>query len=264
MKFEVLVQQYLANGTHHLRPQSITTYQNRLDTHLLPFFKGKRVRAQIDPLLIGSWMSWEKSKGTSDKTIKRCLVTLSAVLSYAVAINLITDNPVSRVKAPKVTDGGVDYTLSEAQTAALIANTPKSQRPLMMFFCYTGCRPSEASELRWGDINHRDRLVIIRRTATASGTNATKNSKIRTVPVVPELMDAIRQQMKVVPHGKNDLVFPTVGGQRHQMQRWARDVLRPSLNRAGLAVPEGSDRNYLTRKSFITQMLTGGRVRLDS
>jgi integrase len=185
-------------------------------------------------------------------------VTLSAVLSYAVRINLITDNSVSRVKAPKTTDGGVDYTLSEAQTAALVAHTPKSERALMMFLCFTGSRPSEACEVRFGDINHRDALVIIRRTATNKGANATKNSRVRTVPLVPDLMSAIREQMKVVPHGKNDLVFPTVNGQRHQMQRWATDVLRPSINRAGLAVPEGSDRNYLTRKSFITQMLNRG------
>jgi len=258
IKWEVLVAQYLANGTHHLRPQSITTYKNRLDTHLTPFFKGKKIRAQVDPLLIGSWMSWEKSKGTSDKTIRRCLVTLSAVLSYAVSINLITENPVKRVKAPKVSDGGVDYTLNEQQTAALVANTPESERALMMMLCYTGCRPSEACEVRWGDINWRDSLVIIRRTATNSGANDTKNSKTRTVPLVPELMSELREQHKKVANDKNDLVFPTVRGQRHQMQRWARDVLRPSLNRAGLAVPEGSDRNYITRKSFITQMLGRG------
>lgn len=258
IKFSLLVERYLANGTHHLREQSITTYKSRLDNHILPFFGEMKVRRSCSTEAIQRWIAWERHSGTSDKTIKRCLVTLSAVLSYAVAINLITDNPVSRVKAPKVTDGGVDYTLNEAQTTALIANTPKSQRPLMMFLCYTGSRPSEACEVRFGDISHRDCLVIIRRTATASGTNATKNSKVRTVPIVPELMDAIREQMKTVPHGKNDLVFPTVGGQRHQMQRWARDVLRPSINRAGLAVPEGSDRNYITRKSFITQMLSRG------
>ena len=259
LKFSVLADRYLKDGTHHLREQSITTYKSRLDTHLLPFFGDKKVRGQIDAQLIGSWMSWERNhKGTSDKTIKRCLVTLSAVLSYAVAINLVTDNPCGRVKAPKVNDGGVDYTLSEAQTAALIANTVKSERPLMSFLCCTGCRPSEAAELRWGDINWRDSLVINRRTATSRGANDTKNSKVRAVPLVPELMTELREQHKRVANNKDDLVFVTTRGQRHQMQRWARDVLRPSLNRAGLAVPAGSDRNYITRKSFITQWLSRG------
>lgn len=254
----VLAERYLANGTHHLREQSITTYKSRLDTHLLPFFGEMKVRRSCSTEAVQRWIAWERHNGTSDKTIKRCLVTLSAVMSYAVAINLITDNPVSRVKAPKVIDGGVSYTLNEAQTAALITNTPKSERALMMFLCFTGSRPSEACEVRFGDINWRDSLVIIRRTATKQGANDTKNSKVRTVPLVPELMSELSEQHKKVPHDKNDLVFPTIRGRRHEMQRWANDVLRPSMNRAGLAVPAGSDRNYITRKSFITQMLSRG------
>lgn len=128
----------------------------------------------------------------------------------------------------------------------------------MMMLCYTGCRPSEACEVRWGDINHRDSLVTIRRTATKQGANETKNSKTRVVPLVPELVKELNEQHKRVPHDKNDLVFPTIRGRRHEMQRWANDVLRPSLNRAGLAVPAGSDRNYITRKPFITLMLGRG------
>lgn len=261
MKFSVLAERYLKDGTHHLRQQSITTYKSRLDSHLLPFFGDKRVRGQIDAQLIGSWISWEKKHrgiATSDKTIKRCLVTLSAVLSYAVAINLISNNPCSRVKAPKVQDGGVNYTLDSQQIQALIDMTVKSERPLMLMLCHTGCRPSEACELRWGDINWRDGLVIISRTATASGANATKNSKTRVVPLTPSLLQALREQHKSVRSNQDDLVFPTRFGKRHQMQRWANDVLRPSLIRAGLAVPEGSARNYITRKSFITQMLGRG------
>ncbi|MGB4580931.1 MAG: site-specific integrase [Coriobacteriia bacterium] len=123
----VLVERYLANGTHHLREQSITTYRSRLDNHILPFFGELKVRRSCSTEAIQRWMAWERHKGTSDKTIKRCLVTLSAVMSYAVAINLMTDNPVSRVKAPKTTDGGVDYTLNERQIAALITHTPKLQ-----------------------------------------------------------------------------------------------------------------------------------------
>lgn len=260
LKFSVLAERYLKDGTHHLREQSITTYKSRLDAHLLLFFGDKKVRGQIDVQLIGSWITWEKKhRGTSDKTIKRCLVTLSAVLSYAVSINLITMNPCSHVKAPKVEDGGVDYTLTPQQIQALIDMTPKSERPLMMMLCHTGCRPSEACEVRWRDINWRDALVIISRTAVgSSGTNATKNSKTRTVPLTPSLLAALREQHKSVNNHQNDLVFPTKHGKRHQMQRWASDVLRPSLVRAGLAVPEGSDRNYITRKSFITGMLGRG------
>jgi integrase len=260
IKFSVLCERYLANGTHHLREQSITTYRSRLDSHLLPFFSDMKVRRSCSTEAIQRWIAWERHNGTSDKSIKRCLVALSAVLSYAVAINLITANPCSRVKAPKVEDGGVDYTLTPEQIQALIDMTPKSERGLMTFLCHTGSRPSEACEVRWRDINWRDALVIISRTAIGSsgGSNATKNSRTRTVPLTPSLLAALREQHKCVSNHQNDLVFPTTYGRRHQMQRWAKDVLRPSVIRAGLAVPEGSDKNYITRKSFITGMLSRG------
>lgn len=260
VKFGVLVERYLVNGTHHLREQTITTYRSRLTNHLLPFFSDTKVRRGVTSEAIGRWVAYAKHSGASDHTIKRCLVTLSAVMSYAVNINLVSQNPVAKVKVKA--DGGstgVDYVLSAEQVALLIKNTPKgNDRALMRMMFSTGARPSECSELRFGDCDWNAQTITISRTATKKGQNGTKNGLVRVVPMTHDLRHELQEHKREMNAGTDDLVFPTKNGRRRDMQRFARDVLRPSLTRSGLRVPEGSAVNYLARKTCISLLISQG------
>jgi integrase len=232
-----------------------------LDNHLLPFFSDTKVRRGVTTEAIGRWIAYKKHLGSSDLTIKRCLVTLGAVMSYAVAINLVSQNPVARVKTIRTSDGatGVDYVLSAEQVALLINRTPKGcDRALMRMMFTTGARPSECSELRFGDCDWNAGTITISRTATKNGSNGTKNGLTRVVPMTPDLRHELQEQKRVMNAGVDDLVFPTIRGRRRDMQRFAKDILRPSLTRSGLRVPEGSAVNYLARKTFISLMISQG------
>lgn len=260
IKFGVLVERYLAHGTHHLREQTITTYKSRLNNHLLPYFSDTKVRRGVTSEAIGRWIAYAKHTGASDHTIKRCLVTLSAALSYAVSINLIASNPVTRVKTKASTvAAGVDYVLSAEQVALLIQNTPKgNDRALMTMLFHTGARPSECAEARFGDCDWNAGTITISRTATKGGVNGTKNGTVRVVPMTPALRRELQEQKRQMNAAAGDWIFPTVRGRRRDMQRFARDVLRPSLTRAGLRVPEGSAVNYLARKTCISLLIQQG------
>jgi integrase len=271
-RFSALVERYLEHGTHDLKSQTISTYKSRLDNHLLPYFSEMKVRRSVSTDAIGRWIAFARHSGASDKTVRRCLVTLSAVMSYAVRINLVSENPCGRLRPPKATDyGGVEFTLAPEQLNLLIQNTPRKNgdRVLMMFLCHTAVRPSEASECRWSDISFQEGLVIISRTAVkksennSMGVNPTKNGKVRRVPLTPSLKNELGEWKRESGGGGEDLVFPTVMGKRRDMQRWARDTLRPALTRAGLAVPQGSDCNYITRKSWITNALTNPSLNIS-
>lgn len=267
-----LVDKYLAHGTAHLRSQTISTYQSRLKNHIIPYFGAAKVRKSVHPSSIGAWMAWEAHNGVSDKTIRRCLTTLSALLSYAVSINLISDNPCKRVKAPRLPvedaagNNGVVYTLKPQEIQRLITYTPKKNgdKALMMFMATVGCRPSEAAELRFRDISVAEGLVIISRTATSSGANTVKNGKPRKVPLTPEMLTVLGKERRRLNASPDDLVFPTIRGKRRQMSRFARDVLRPSLTRAGLIVPEGSASLYLLRKSLASNLMNTPTVNIKT
>jgi len=260
IRFSQLVERYLADGCHSLRSQTVSSYESRLKNHLLPHFSNLKVRSSLTTEAINQWITLTKHSGTSDKSIKSALVTLGAVLTYAVSIGLIRESPVHRVRAPKTTDAGVEYTLNPEQTQALVNATPSKNgdKSLMLFLAQTGSRPSEACEVRFKDISWRDHTITISRTATRHGTNATKTDKSRFVPLSASLLLAIGAQKKVLNGAPDDLIFPTVRGHRRQMQRFAADVLRPSLVRAGLRVPDGSKSNYLLRKSLASNLLQQG------
>lgn len=262
IRFSTLTDKFFADGCHDRRSSTIAAYRSRTRNHLTPFFGDLKVRKSVTTEAIQSWISHEKRQGSSDASIRSALTTLSAILSYAVDINLLVDNPCRRVRSLKVVHGGVDMVLSPSQVKALINATPvrNGDRVLMKFLAMTGCRPSEAVETRWRDVSFRTNEVVISRTATKTGdkTSPTKTGKVRTVPLTLSLVLALGDWKKQTNGSGDDLVFPAVRGGRRDPQRFAAEVFRPALTRAGLMVPEGSRSLYLLRKSLASNLLQAG------
>lgn len=259
--FSVLVEKFFADACHDRRPQTVSSYQNRVKNHLLPFFSDVRVRQGVGTEAIQRWMSWEKARGISDSSVRSALTTLAAILSYAVDINLIHENPCRRVRPPRaVGDGCGEHTLTPEQVQLLINNTPNrnGDRAMLSFLAMTGSRPREAAELRFRDISHQEGLVIISRTATRHGVNEVKNAKPRRVAISPTLMRVLAEERQRLGAGLDDLVFPAVRGGTRDISRFARDVLKPAIVRSGLSVPEGSASCYLLRRSLASNLLNSG------
>lgn len=262
IKFSVLVEKFFADGCHDRRGQTIAAYRSRTKNHLLPFFGDIRVRQGCTTERVNQWVGWMRERSKSDACTKSALTTLSAMLSYAVDINLLADNPCRRVRSPRVAHGGVDMVLSPSQTKTLVNATPNrnGDRVLMKFLAMTGCRPSEAVEVRWRDVSFRTNEVVISRTATRAGerTNPTKTGKSRTVPLSLSLVLALGDWRRKTNGSGDELVFPAIRGGRRDPQRFAAEVFRPALTRAGLMVPEGSRSLYLLRKSLASNLLAAG------
>ena len=262
IKFSALTDKFFADGCHGRRGQTIAAYQSRAKNHLTPFFDDIRVRQGVTVERLHQWVGWMRERSCSDATTRSAATTLSAILSYGVDINLITDNPSRRLRLSRVTTGGVDYILSPAEVQSLIRSTPErnGDRYLLAFLALTGCRPSEGTEIRWRDIAFTRNEVVISRTATKSAdkTNPTKTGKGLVVPLTPTLAKMLGDWKRKINGSGDDLVFPAVRGGRRDPQRFAADAFRPSLTRAGLAVPDGSRSLYLLRKSLASNLLNAG------
>jgi len=265
MTFQRLSEDYFAHGCPDLREQTIRSYKCKAKNHLLPFFGDERVRRNITTERIQIWIRWCSDRGVSATSIRAAFTVLSAILSCAVNTNLIHDNPCRKVRLPKVERGGVDTILSPAQISRLISHTPNrgGDRVLMQFLAMTAVRPSEASEARWRDVSWANATVAISRTAistTSTASNPTKTGKARIIPIAPSLLAALSGWKQERYGGEDDLIFPSIRGGRRDMMRYARDVLRPALTRAGLGseIPEGSRSLYLLRKSSGSAMLASG------
>jgi integrase len=116
----------------------------------------------------------------------------------------LPDNPVSGVSKKTEPRGRVRY-LSDDERARLLEACRKSEyKPfylIVLFALTTGMRRGELFGLRWQDIDLERRVAVLQ---------DTKNGDRRSVPIVPEVAELLREHGKVRKIG-NDQVFVSDG-----------------------------------------------------
>lgn len=128
--------------------------------------------------------SLKNGRPLSRKTAVHHLSFISDVFSYAVKMEMLTDNPCRRVTVPKGEKKEKDiYTLEEvAQLFQLLETAPLKYRTFFALAIYSGFRRGEMLGLEWKDIDWEHNVISVRRTSnyTASKgiyTDTTKTKK---------------------------------------------------------------------------------------
>jgi len=147
----------------------------------------------------------EAPRHRSPATANRHLSALSKAFSDAVREwHWLHDNPLRRVAKEQESQGRVRY-LSDEERGALLDACRKSELPelylIVMLALTTGMRRGEILGMRWPDVDLERRQIIL---------NKTKNHDRRSVPIVPEVLDLLREHGRV-RRLDNDLVFPPKG-----------------------------------------------------
>ncbi len=167
---------------------------------------GDYTLATITPELIGRHRDQLQTKeGRAPGTVNRYLSALSKAFSNAVKEwHWLPDNPLRRVNKKAEPRGIVRY-LSDDERAALLDACRKSDcAPLyliVLFALTTGMRRGELLGLRWQDIDLERRAAVL---------HNTKNGDRRSVPIVPEVAELLREHGRV-RRLDTDLVFPGRG-----------------------------------------------------
>jgi integrase len=186
---------------------------------------GHNLLADITPAAIAEAKTrLTKSPATVDKYQKN--------LSHAftVAVNdwgWLEDNPVKKVKSPKLPRGRVRF-LDDAERERLLKVCKESSND-WLYLCVilalsTGMRQGELMGLRWQDVNLKDNFIIL---------HQTKNGERRRVPLAGLGLELLREHAKV-RRLDTDLLFP--GNTNAQKPI---DLRKPFLN--GLQAAEIND-----------------------
>lgn len=156
-------------------PSTTECYRNILETHLKPFFQGKRL-ADITPddiqLYYNSIFHLSKSYANQSKAI------LTAIFDRAARHDLITKNPM-QYKYEHSKKQGEKVVLQDADLISVIGDLEKlksssDQRDYLYacFLCFSALRRSEILGLRWKDINFDSQELIVRNSVSfPNGTN---------------------------------------------------------------------------------------------
>ncbi len=140
-------------------------------------------------------------KPLAPKTIRHNLSFISDVFSYAVRMELISDNPCSKVVIPKgeVKEKQI-YSQEEMELLLTrIMDEPVKYKAFFFLIAYSGFRRSEMLGLEWKDIDFENNIISVRRTSnyTASKgiyTDTTKTKKSqRSLKFSQSVMDLLRE-----------------------------------------------------------------------
>ncbi|HEY8523814.1 MAG TPA: tyrosine-type recombinase/integrase [Acidimicrobiales bacterium] len=274
-----LVEEWWASGPR-LAPTTAANYKLNLDNHILPVLGGKRAE-EIRPRLVGQFLRRLQSDGMHPATVRKVRSVLSAVMSYAVAMEYAESNPVMKVPPPELPEAErVAPTVEEAAQLLLYA---EEDDPLFHAYLWVaaeeGGRRGETLALRWKGVDFERSCVTIDSVISAGVDGVqvrgrTKTKKPRTIAVSRFTLDLLAERKQAIEKalssaaGKPVTVDPEAfvfsggsGSRRHPLdgKPWRPDSttrrFRRLKERAGVR-PE-VDLHGL-RHTMITELLAAG------
>lgn len=140
-------------------------------------------------------------KPLAPKTIRHNLSFISDVFSYAVRMDLVSDNPCRKVTIPKdeVNEKPIYSQEEIAQLLTAINGEPTKYRAFFFLIAYSGFRRSEMLGLEWKDIDFENDIISIKRTSNYTSergiyTDATKTKRSkRVLKISPYIMNILKE-----------------------------------------------------------------------
>lgn len=229
-RFDQFVSQYIL--WHQAEyPDSTYRVQQIIDDHLLTEFG----HTPINLLTVAQVEAWKTKRRfkVRGSTVTKELRVLMAVINRAVALKIITENPVSIVQPPKALDSKPHHYYQAAALAKLYAVS--SYGPIWRFMANTGVRRGEALHLRRLWITDAVRIE-------STGEERTKAGEWRKIP----LSDGAREALAAIQ---------TTGP--YLLPRMAPESLSRAFARDARAAEVGGSLHSL-RHTYICHLLLAG------
>ena len=198
---------------------------------------------EIEPQHIKKFLAKLISDGASQTRIRNIYAPLRGLLRTAVEEGLLRFDPTAGVRVSRVHDSYDEdqpqpqiKAYTDLELKALIDQTPPEWQLLIRFLAQTGLRISEATALRWQDINFGTKQIHITRRLYRGkfGPPKTRHGH-RTIPLAPDLLALLWNHRKTTEYPTDaSPVFPTKTGKHLDYNNLYRRVLAPNQKKAGL------------------------------
>jgi integrase len=232
------IEEWLAGaGARGRRESTLRVYTSLLNSRVVPVL-GDLVLTRLAPAALERFFRQEEQKVKAG-TVYTTYAILHVCLADAERLNLITANPLRKVRTPNAPPPvRTGWTPEHARQFLAIAATSEDYTFwLLLLTC--ALRIGEALALKWEDCDLERGLLQVRRTITAGYKgravigDTTKSGKSRTLPLAETMIAALNDQRARVLNlqmanrniwQEEDLVFPNgLGAPRRS------DVLRDRL-----------------------------------
>ena len=199
-----------------LRETTWEVYEGHVQKPLLRFG-----RSQINRITIATvekFITDRQAQGMNLGTLRKILVTLGQILSYAVRHKYLDHNPLKEAERPRGQGEEKQEEsiriLTPAQLNAFLGQVDNQKyRTLFMLAVFTGARQGELLGLKWGDIDWTACQINIQRTFNKGRFFATKTkTSNRKIDLGPTVMTELKKWKLACPQNELDLVFPNGAG----------------------------------------------------
>lgn len=199
-----------------------------------------------DRLLAGT----TQHPAVSRRLARKILGTLKSILSEAQKRGLVAQNAALPVKIDtkkrevKQLTVGVDVPgKADIQKLAALAAEPRwaRHRPLLITAAFSGMRASELRGLTWSAVDFDKKTITVRQRADEWGAIGMPKSAAgqREIPVLPNVLNTLKEWRLRCPKGDLDLVFPNLRGKPQPLQNLASRFWRPLQKAASLVDATG-------------------------
>lgn len=253
-----LLRDQLAIADRALRPSTAKAYRDACNAHLFKQWD-KTPLLELTPAALRVWIGTFSCKV---KTLRNTLQPLSNALNQAVNDDLISTNPMDRVKLDKIVSR--EQRKSEfapdpfdmSEITAILNATTGQERNLWQFAFATGMRPSEYMALKWDAVDWQKCQVRVERARVVKVTNEETKTEAgrRKIDMLQGAFDALKAQQQFTALA-GGLVFHDVlhdagwDTNKAVRRRWKITVTKAKVRY----------RNpYQTRHTYASTLLSGG------
>jgi len=170
VRFRAFADMYMEN---HSKPnkRSWFTCDFKYLRNLTPYF-GERYLYEISSMMVEKYKAERKQK-VSAATVNREIALLKCMYNRAIDWNIVSENPVRKVKLFKENNTRTRY-LEKEEIKNLLAQCSPKLKPVVTLALNTGMRKGEIQNLKWTDIDIKRGIITLRNT---------KNGESRYVPI---------------------------------------------------------------------------------
>ena len=210
IKFQTFAEQWFDEYAKLNLKNSSFTRQRTLTTRVYPALGHLRldkitsrdIQKFINDLAVNG-KNLQTGKPLSRKTLIHHLSFISSIFAYAIKMDMLKDNPCSRVTVPKGEKKEKSiYTIEEVeQLFGLLETAPVKYRAFFMLAIYSGYRRGEMLGLEWKDIDWENGVINVRRTSNYTKlhgmfTDTTKTKKSQRSTKYPAVVINLLRELK--------------------------------------------------------------------
>ncbi len=247
--YEPWIVGYRGRTARGLEESTRTVYETSFRLYILPLPIGRLRMRDLAAPDIRDWLGQLERRGSSPSTIRRAKAALSVMLACAVEDGDLGSNPATGVRYVPSASAKRQHPkrrprpLTAVDVVAILNAMPLQWRAFFTLLAQTGVRIGELLGLTWANVHLGDdpHIMVAEQVYRGERKKLKTDASRARVPLSPSMASWLVELRPESPG--NAPVFPSATGGPLNYANVYNRVLRPALEKSGLAVKVGEKKN---------------------